>query len=140
MPLQRLGRSLGYPERRYEPRSWRSSRVIETMTKLASETPILGHPSFRTLHQGGGGGLLWDRDYLSSGVSILFVIPFRGSGTRAGSDKGAVNKQVLHIWVIKEMLTQLLPDFAVAPSREPLVDTVPVAVRFWQQSPLGTTS
>ena len=56
------------------------------------------------------------------------------------TDDGAVDKQMLHVWVIDEMLMQLFPDFVIAPSRKPFIDAVPVAVRFWQQSPLGTAA
>ena len=66
---------------------------------------------------------------------LLFKAP---AGARMRTDEGAADEQVLHVWVIREMLMHLFPNFVVAPAREPFADAVPVAIRIRPQPPLGT--
>ena len=74
-------------------------------------------------------------------LRILLAILSQGSGgTRVSTNDGALDKQMLHIWVSDEMLMPVFSDFVIAPSCKPFVDAVPVAMRFWQQSPLGTAA
>lgn len=56
------------------------------------------------------------------------------------TNDGAVDKQMFHVWVIDKMLMHTLPDIFVTPAGKPFVYTVPVAVPFWQQSPLSTAA
>jgi hypothetical protein len=72
--------------------------------------------------------------------SLTTVLLERTSGTGMSTDDRAVNKQILHVRIIDEMLVHLFPDFVIAPSCISFVDTVPFAIRRWQQSPLGTAS
>jgi len=53
---------------------------------------------------------------------------------------GAIQDQVLHIGVIGKMLMHVFPDPVIAPACKALVDTIPVAVLFWQQTPLGSAA
>jgi len=64
----------------------------------------------------------------------------RSSGTGMSPNDRAINEQMLHIWVVYEMLMHLLPDSVVTPAGRPLVDAFPCAIRVWQQSPLGATT
>jgi hypothetical protein len=57
-----------------------------------------------------------------------------------GTDDGAIDDQVLHIWIINEAGMHLLPDALVTPAGKPLVHAVPFAILFRQQAPLGTAS
>ena len=57
-----------------------------------------------------------------------------------GTDDGAIEDQVLHIWVMGKMLVHPFPDAFLAPAGEPFVDSVPAARGFWQQAPLGAAA
>ncbi len=57
-----------------------------------------------------------------------------------GSHDGAIDDQMLHIRVIGKMLMHLGPNTVVVPASKALVDTIPVAVLFRQQAPLGTAA
>ncbi len=57
-----------------------------------------------------------------------------------GTDDGAIEDPVLHIWVMSQMLVHPFPDAFLAPAGEPFVDCIPVAIGFWQQSPLGAAA
>ena len=45
-----------------------------------------------------------------------------------GTDDGAIQDQVLHIWVMGKMLVHPFPDAFLAPAGEPFVDSVPAAI------------
>jgi hypothetical protein len=62
------------------------------------------------------------------------------SSTRVSPDDGTVENQILHVWIIGKVLMHEFPDAVVTPTGISFVDTVPVAILFWQQSPLGTTA
>jgi hypothetical protein len=57
-----------------------------------------------------------------------------------GPHDGAVDNEILHIWIRDEMLMHPFPDSFVAPMCEALIDTVPGTVMLRQQSPLGTAT
>src|ERR671919_929892 len=48
-------------------------------------------------------------------------------GTGVGTDDGAIEDQVLHIWVMGKMLVHPFPDAFLTPAGQPFVDSVPVA-------------
>lgn len=52
------------------------------------------------------------------------------------ANNGRVNEQVLHIRVSGERLMKLLEDALPAPTREPFIDSVPVAILSGQEPPL----
>ena len=53
---------------------------------------------------------------------------------------GAIQDQVLHVGVIGKMLMHIFPNPMIAPARKALVDTIPVAVLFRKQAPLGSAA
>ena len=53
-----------------------------------------------------------------------------------GANNGRVNHQVFHIRVSGKRLVELLEDALAAPTREPFIDGVPVAILRRQESPL----
>ena len=53
-----------------------------------------------------------------------------------GANNGRVNEQMFHIGVTGEGLMKLLEDALPTPTREPFIDSVPVAVLLRQESPL----
>ena len=57
-----------------------------------------------------------------------------------GMYHGRVNDQVFHIRIVHKVLMHPFPDAFVAPAYKSFVDTVPLAVLAWQQSPLGSTA
>jgi len=57
-----------------------------------------------------------------------------------GANDGRINQQVFHIGVTGKGLVQMLEDALRAPPRKSAIDGVPVAVFFWQQSPLCATA
>ncbi len=56
------------------------------------------------------------------------------------SHNGAVQQDMLHIWVIGEMLMQIGPHFVLAPTRKAFVDRVPVTMLFRKQAPLRSAA
>jgi hypothetical protein len=54
-----------------------------------------------------------------------------------GRDDGAIEDQVLQVWVMGKMLVHPFPDTFLAPAGEPFVHRVPGAIGFWQPPPLG---
>jgi hypothetical protein len=54
-----------------------------------------------------------------------------------GPHDGAVDNEILHIWIMDEMLMHPYPDSFVAPTCEALIDAVPGTVMLRQQSPLA---
>lgn len=52
------------------------------------------------------------------------------------TDDGRVNEQMFQVGVTGERLMELLEDALMTPTREPLIDGVPVAVLRGQESPL----
>jgi hypothetical protein len=57
-----------------------------------------------------------------------------------GAHNGAINDQVFHVWALNEMVMHPFPDSFVAPASEAFIDAVPVAVSFWQKSPLSAAA
>ena len=57
-----------------------------------------------------------------------------------GTDDGAIQDQVLHIWVMGKLLVHPFPDAFLAPAGEPFVDSVPAAIGCWQEAPLGAAA
>ena|SRR5689334_24728515 len=57
-----------------------------------------------------------------------------------GANDGAINEQVLEVWVSGTKLMQLLEDAGFGPARETFIDGIPIAVFFGQQSPLRTAA
>ena len=55
-----------------------------------------------------------------------------------GPDDSAVDDQVLHVGVIDQVLMHSLPNSALAPSGEPLVNAVPSSVLGREHPPLRT--
>ena len=56
-----------------------------------------------------------------------------------GANDSAINDQVLHVWVVCEVLMHLLPDLVVAPAGKALVNAVPLTIFSRQQAPLTAT-
>ncbi len=56
------------------------------------------------------------------------------------SHNGAVQQDMLHIWVIGEMLMQIGPHFVLAPTRKAFVDRIPVTPFFGKQAPLRSAA
>ncbi len=54
-----------------------------------------------------------------------------------GSHYGAVNDEMLYVWVLSKVMMHPFPNTSITPAGEPFVDRVPVAIGFWQRSPLG---
>lgn len=52
---------------------------------------------------------------------------------------GAVDDEVLHVGVIDKMLMRTFPYPMIAPSGEPFVDAVPIAIFGWEHPPLRTS-
>ena len=52
------------------------------------------------------------------------------------ANNGRVNEQMLHVGVTGKRLMKLLEDALATPPREPLIDSVPVAILRRQESPL----
>ena len=52
------------------------------------------------------------------------------------ADDGGINQWMLHVGVTGKRLVELREDVVPIPTREPLIDGVPVAVLRGQQSPL----
>ena len=52
----------------------------------------------------------------------------------------AVDNDIFHIGVLGKMVMHPFPDAFITPAGKPLVDAVPVAVAFGQQSPLGAAT
>jgi hypothetical protein len=61
------------------------------------------------------------------------------SSTGVSPNNGAVEHEVLHIWIIDKVLVHSLEDALATPAGESFVDTVPVAVLLGKQPPLGST-
>jgi hypothetical protein len=57
-----------------------------------------------------------------------------------GAHDGAIQDEMLHIWVIGKMLVHAIPDALVTPARKALVDAIPVAIFLRQQAPLSTAA
>jgi hypothetical protein len=57
-----------------------------------------------------------------------------------GPHDGAVDNEILHIWIMDEMLMHLFPDPFLTPACKAFIDTVPGTVMLRQQSPLGTAT
>jgi hypothetical protein len=57
-----------------------------------------------------------------------------------GPHHGAVNDEMLQIWVLDKMVLHSFPDTFITPAGKPLVDAVPFTILFGQQSPLGTAA
>lgn len=57
-----------------------------------------------------------------------------------GAHDGTIDEQVFHVWIVNEMLMHPFPDSLITPASEALIDAIPVAVAFWQKSPLGTAA
>ena len=57
-----------------------------------------------------------------------------------GADDGAIDNDVFHVWIMREMLMHSFPDPFIAPAGKAFIDAVPVAVVFWQQPPLGAAA
>jgi hypothetical protein len=57
-----------------------------------------------------------------------------------GTDDGAIDNQVLHLWIVGEVLMHSFPKALLTPTGKALVDGVPVAVGFRQQAPLGAAA
>jgi len=55
-------------------------------------------------------------------------------------DNGAIKDKIFHIWVIGKMLMHFVPNILITPAAKAFVDTVPVAILCWQQSPLGAAA
>jgi hypothetical protein len=77
-------------------------------------------------------------------VSLLVMIPSLSitstGSTRMSTNNGAIDHQIIHIWIIDKMLMHLLKGTVVTPVAKPLVDAVPSAVILREQSPLCTAS
>ncbi len=57
-----------------------------------------------------------------------------------GSHHSAINDEMLQVWVLNKMLMHSFPDALITPAGKPLVDAVPFAVLFGQQSPLSAAA
>ena len=56
-----------------------------------------------------------------------------------GPHYGAVDDEVLHVGVIDKILMHTFPYPTIAPSGEPFVDAVPIAIFGWEHPPLRTS-
>jgi hypothetical protein len=56
------------------------------------------------------------------------------------TNDGAINEQVLEVWISGAKLMQLLEDAGFSPTGEAFIDGIPIAVFFGQQSPLRTAA
>lgn len=56
------------------------------------------------------------------------------------SQDGAVQQDMLHIWVIGKMLMHLRPYLVLTPAGKALIDCVPIALLFGKQPPLGSAA
>ena len=57
-----------------------------------------------------------------------------------GSHYGAINDEMLQVWVLGKMLMHSFPDALITPAGKAPVDAVPFAILFGQQSPLSATA
>lgn len=53
---------------------------------------------------------------------------------------GTVKQDLLHIWIVGEMLMHIAPHRMLAPPRKAFVDRIPVAPVFRKQAPLGAAA
>jgi hypothetical protein len=52
------------------------------------------------------------------------------------SHNGTVEQDLLHIWIIGEMLMHISPHLMLTPTRKAFVDRIPVPLVFRKQAPL----